>query len=264
MVYPLEIIKSKLACGDTEEDGSKLTPTRIARRILSEAGPLGFFKGVQYSSSKSGAEKFIYFYAYSFLRKLYETYIGKIGMAGNIAVGYIADWSHLPVTQPMETILIRVQNKRPMLDERGVAGLFKGVSAQVILCFKNAIQNTVFDQIKAVLLRMNSRGGANKAVTLSALQAFLLGALARAVATIIVWPYQRSKVVMQTTSGKSKDGASQSVSGVMLKIAKEDGVLALYQGLPPELMRGVGSASIMYLLKEKIFELTKKLIMAKK
>merc|ERR1712217_551195 len=116
----------------------------------------------------------------------------------------------------------------------------KGVSAQIVLCFKNAIQNTVFDQIKTILLRIKSQGKSKPVVALSAMEAFLLGALGRAVATIAVWPYQRAKVVMQT-SGAAKDGKTQSIPGVMSKIAMEEGVMSLYQGLPPELIRGVGS-----------------------
>lgn len=256
-VYPLEIVKSKLACGATTDDGKPPTASTIAKDIAKESGPLGFFKGVQYSSSKSAIEKFVYFYAYSFLRKYYEAYIGKMGAFGNIAIGYVADWTHLPITQPLETVLIRVQNKRPILDEKGVAGLYKGVSAQIVLCFKNAIQNTVFDQIKAIVCRIQQKG------SLTAVQAFFLGALGRAVATVAVWPYQRAKVVMQTTT-RAKDEGPQSVPGTMAKIAREDGVLALYQGLPPELMRGVLSAAIMYLIKEKIFEMAKKMAKARR
>ena len=70
--------------------------------------------------------------------------------------------------------------------------------------------------------------------------------IARAIATILVFPFIRAKVVAQSRNDKSK-----SVVSVIMDDFKKDGILSFYSGLSPELMRGVLSAAIMMTLKEK-------------
>ena len=105
---------------------------------------------------------------------------------------------------------------------------YKGIQAYYVLCFKPALQYTVFEQVKGILVK------SRKQKTLSAAEAFLLGMVARAVATVAVFPFVRAKVVMQSRKkDSSEDGESASVVDLLKEIHATGGIPALYQGLGP-------------------------------
>ncbi|GMH97549.1 hypothetical protein TL16_g13361, partial [Triparma laevis f. inornata] len=95
-----------------------------------------------------------------------------------------------------------------------LAGMYSGVQAFVVLCLKPAIQYTVFEKVKAVILA--SKTTATK--TLTAIEAFLLGMVARTVATIIVSPYTRAKVMLQSSSSDEKP----DIPAMLKKIYEEE------------------------------------------
>jgi hypothetical protein len=127
--------------------------------------------------------------------------------------------------------------------------MYKGIQAYYVLCFKPALQYTVFEQVKAIMLK------ARKTKSLTAAEAFLLGMVSRAVATLAVFPFVRAKVVMQSRKQEQpQEGGEQSPSvwDLLTETHKNGGIVALYQGLGPELTRGVFSAALMLMIKEKI------------
>lgn len=106
--------------------------------------------------------------------------------------------------------------------------MYKGIQAYYVLCFKPALQYTVFEQVKGIMLK------SRKEKTLSAAEAFLLGMVARAVATVAVFPFVRAKVVMQSRKqDASQEGQPTSVMELLKEIHETGGIPALYQGLGP-------------------------------
>ena len=64
--------------------------------------------------------------------------------------------------------------------EEGFSSFYNGWRAYFVLAFKPAIENAVFDQIRSYLIK------ARQSKILSGMEAFLLGALARAVGKSIL------------------------------------------------------------------------------
>lgn len=126
--------------------------------------------------------------------------------------------------------------------------MYKGIQAYAVLCFKPAIQYTVFEQVKRIMLKGKSR------TTLTASESFLLGMIARTIATILVFPYVRAKVVMQTAQQVEGEEAT-SILALLTKMYREQGIRACFQGLGPELTRGIFSAALMLMIKEQIASL---------
>ena len=140
-----------------------------------------------------------------------------------------------------------------ILSEKGIGGFYKGIQAYTVLCLKPAIQYTVYEQVKKIVLaarRVNSKSRQLVDESLSAAEAFFLGMFARIVATMLTYPYLRAKVMLQSTYGDAK--VKPTIPQMIAEQLSSGGVWGLYQGIGPELTRGVFSAALMMMVKERI------------
>ncbi|KAF4322862.1 hypothetical protein BBO99_00002395 [Phytophthora kernoviae] len=272
ILFPLDTIKTRIQSGapllPEDEDESDATPKNNKRMALIKS----LYQGIQYKAAESSTSKFMYFYAYTMLAQMVAPRDGKpIGTLTDLAIGYMSELCHLPVTMPMELVGTRLQTSsesggvlqilRTIVRESGVGGLYKGLGACFVLCLQPAIQYTVFERLKGVYLRKFKQASQ----VLGALEAFVLGAIARSIATLVLFPYIRAKVLMQAkkkqTAGAdlnqgqvpSAGGAKkETIASTLQRVYKEEGPLALYRGLGPELTRGALSSALMLMIKEKI------------
>lgn len=190
----------------------------------------------------------------------------------------MAEWAHLPVTLPIDCVTTAIQTDDQnrgafvllgnILSEKGIGGFYKGIQAYTVLCLKPAIQYTVYEQVKKMVLATrrvnnnnNNNAGRKKMVeneSLSAAEAFFLGMVARIVATMLTYPYLRAKVMLQSTYGNAK--VKPTIPQMISEQISEGGVWGLYQGIGPELTRGVFSAALMMMVKERIGVMVRALI----
>ena len=147
-----------------------------------------------------------------------------------------------------------------------MTSLYQGWRAFVVLAWKPALENAVFDAVKQRILRLRKSG-------LSAMEAFVLGLVARAICTLLTYPatrglriqqgYQTKKgaAAKQGTTGKKearreerrKEGKEKTLLQVLVQLYQQDGVVnGLYVGLLPDITRGVLSSAIRYSIKEQI------------
>lgn len=177
----------------------------------------------------------------------------------------MAEWAHLPITLPIDCCTTAIQTSKDtnkgsiaimmnLLSERGWKGMYKGIQAYTVLCLKPSIQYTVFEQIKRIVLANRRKGGqrGRNLQSLSTIEAFFLGMVARTIATILTFPYLRAKVLLQAQKSNSKSGTKTSIPEMLANMYSVGGIESLYQGIGPELTRGVLSAALMMTAKEKI------------
>lgn len=209
---------------------------------------------------------------------------GSLNTKTLLAIGYFSELGHFPVSMPIETVVTCYQSSGKRLDpitkksisflkvleelwsQAGLAAFYRGWPTYFYTPCLNAIQFTVFDLCKKAWFRRTNQK------TLSALAAFMLGAVARAVATIIVFPIIRVKVRMQagikTAASETGDKKQQQtlssaftqVPRMLSQLYSKDGWQGLYGGLQPALARGVLSAALMLMIKEKVREQTRTLL----
>jgi adenine nucleotide transporter 17 len=272
ILYPLEVLKTRIqADGDDEEDETKepLGMVDYAKRLYEKEGLQVFYNGIETSAFQSSIEKAFYFFAYTTLKNVHGTIKALLGSPSNnnspmsasmnLLLGCLAEWAHLPVTMPIDCLTTAIQTSQKqnafalMLTILKEGNMYNGIQAYYVLCFKPALQYTVFEQVKTVLLRSRTQK------RLSAAESFALGMVARTVATVAVFPFVRAKVVMQTRNKKAttadNEGNSKPPVGVMKilgDVYESDGIPGLYQGLGPELTRGVFSAALMLMIKEQL------------
>ena len=271
VLYPLEVLKTKLqAVSDNDEtdDGEQAETSMIpyAAKLYKQEGISVFFRGVETSSFQSALEKALYFFSYTTLKTVYRTASGtsQLDTFSNLALGYAADWAHLPITLPVDawTTQIQTSKEKPfqillhmLSDTNRTQVFYKGLSAYYLLCFKPALQYTVYEQVKQMVVR----GRRNQ--ELSAAEAFALGMVARTLATVLVFPFLRAKILLQTGASDASS-SNRTTLGVLKDQWETAGVAGLYQGIAPELTRGIFSAALMLMLKERIAVLVRNWIAA--
>ncbi|CAK4085377.1 unnamed protein product [Aphanomyces euteiches] len=260
-LYPLDTLKTRMQ-SESKKDAKDKKPL-ITWDV---EGVLSFYKGVEYKAAQSTISKFLYFYAYTAMTQMLLSPNAKsLSTAANLVVGYLAEMFHLPISLPLEVVITRMQTSKGGDAKQGFLDLlksiwkenggkwtafYKGFSAYFVLCLQPAIQFTVFEQVKKIYLK------AYKPTTtsLSAIEAFLLGAAARCLATLVVFPYIRAKVIVQakTKAAQGEGETQESMYGILQKLVQEEGVASVYRGLTPELTKGALSAAFMLMVKEKI------------
>ena len=273
--------------GDTNGEGNeeevvKTSSTSIdyARNLYRSEGLGVFFDGIEVSAIQSAIEKACYFFAYTALKKTYSqasskgSHPQKLSAVASVLLGCLAEWVHLPVTLPIDALTTAIQTSGGSKSIDGARdkqkqtvlalwmvlwkekSFYKGIQAYWILCFKPALQYTIFEQCKAWILRLKrGRNEGRSSAQLAAGEAFVLGMFARTVATLAVFPFVRAKVRMQKLAQAPGDATSTpppTIWKLLMENYTDGGLKALYQGLGPELTRGVLSAALMMMVKERI------------
>eukprot|EP00281_Chroomonas_sp_CCMP1168_P002951 CAMPEP_0206276108 /NCGR_PEP_ID=MMETSP0047_2-20121206/36121_1 /ASSEMBLY_ACC=CAM_ASM_000192 /TAXON_ID=195065 /ORGANISM="Chroomonas mesostigmatica_cf, Strain CCMP1168" /LENGTH=309 /DNA_ID=CAMNT_0053705585 /DNA_START=48 /DNA_END=977 /DNA_ORIENTATION=- len=273
-LYPIEICKNRLQAsqkpkvvdgdggsvgkGAAEAEASMMS---VAKNLYRTEGTGGFYRGFQYSAVQSATEKALYFYGYSFIVQGWKSVFGGTSPASSVFLGSLAEWCHLPVSLPIDAVTVRIQTGkggesplfilRDIIKKSGFSSLYNGWAAYLVLCLKPAITYAVFDKLKELILIKRSKALGKAVLSLTTLEAFIIGAIARGIATFIVFPYTRAKILVK--AHKHVEGqAAPTITGTVKRVIKEEGVLALYKGCVPEVSRGVLSAALMLAAKEKI------------
>ena len=136
--------------------------------------------------------------------------------------------------------------------------MYKGIQAYTVLCLKPALQYTVFERVKETIVA----GRVQKKLNVA--ESFVLGMVARAVSTVCIFPYLRAKVVLQS-KGTNGNQPTQSIPAMLKEMYREGGGFAAwFQGLGPELTRGVLSSALMLMIKEQLASVVQSILVGQK
>lgn len=166
---------------------------------------------------------------------------------------------------------------RTIFAEEGVGGLYKGLVPSLILVSNPAIQFLVYEQLVLLLSRYyRARHRAATTVlstihtthantptalpipptslpALSSLDFFALGAVSKAVATVLTYPYQVVKARMQADRSASDSSVSETVA-VLRRIVEVEGVSALFNGMGAKMTQTVVNSAFMFVIYERLAE----------
>ncbi|CAK9046208.1 Peroxisomal adenine nucleotide carrier 1 (GmPNC1) [Durusdinium trenchii] len=167
-----------------------------------------------------------------------------------VLCGYLSDLLCVPISMPIEALVVQLQTRKPEISKaevvrqalftwEGLAMALKSGKAYFVLSLKPGIEFALFDRIKSMILKGYSKK------ELRPLTAFFLGAVARAVATCMVYPYVRGKALSQAK-------LAPNATAALRKVFAEEGVAALYRGLSMEIMRGMTQSAVMFAVMERI------------
>ncbi|KAK3138866.1 hypothetical protein QOZ80_5AG0374450 [Eleusine coracana subsp. coracana] len=281
VLYPLDTCKSKFQAElQTQQGAHKYRNlSDVFWEAVRKRQFLSLYQGLQTKNVHSFISSFIYFYGYNYYKRLYLEKSGakSIGTTANLLVAAAAGASTVIVTQPLDTASSRMQTSafgkskglRETLAEGTWMEAFDGLGISIILTCNPAIQYTAFDQLKQRLVKSQRRKigestEGSSPVVLSAFSAFLIGAIAKSIATVLTYPLIRCKTMIQAADddddneserpGKSR--TPKTMLGALRAIWSKEGIPGFYKGLQAQILKTVLSSALLLMIKEKISKFT--------
>ncbi|KAI3775805.1 hypothetical protein L1987_45559 [Smallanthus sonchifolius] len=212
------------------------------------------YQGLGTKNLQSFIAQFVYFYGYSYFKRLYQINYGtkSIGTKANLILAASAGACIAIITQPLDTASSRMQTSafgrskglQAMLTEGSWSEAFDGLRISLLLTYNPAIQYTVFDQLKQKLLdrKLKKAGNRPSPESLSAFSAFLLGAISKSIATVLTYPAIRCKVMIQAADSsdyetkKNIKKSSKTLTSVLDAIWKQEGIFGFFKGLQAQIL----------------------------
>ncbi|KAK8492712.1 hypothetical protein V6N13_034819 [Hibiscus sabdariffa] len=281
ILYPLDTCKTKYQA-EVQAHGQRKyrNLSDVLWEAVSNRQVLSLYQGLGTKNLQSFIAQFVYFYGYSYFKRLYLEKSGfkSIGTKSNLILAAAAGACTAIVTQPLDTAASRMQTSAfgkskglwKTLTEGTLSDAFDGLGISLLLTSNPAIQYTVFDQLKQRLLEQKSKKAdhGSSPVVLSAFTAFLLGAISKSIATIITYPAIRCKVMIQAAEPdddkikRPRPKSGKTVPGIVSVIWKSEGILGFFKGLDAQITKTVLSSALLLMIKEKITATTWVLILA--
>uniref|UniRef100_A0A3P8SXR6 Solute carrier family 25 member 17 n=1 Tax=Amphiprion percula TaxID=161767 RepID=A0A3P8SXR6_AMPPE len=273
--FPLDTAKSRLQVDEKRKSNS--TPIILAE-IAKEEGLLSLYRGWFPVISSLCCSNFVYFYTFNTLKRLAPSRPGMSRPGRDLLIGIVSGVVNVLTTTPMWVVNTRLKLQgvkfrnedlhqtqyRGIFDafsqiiaNEGVGTLWNGTLPSLILVLNPAVQFMFYEAMK----RKAGRGGRK----ISSAEIFLIGAIAKAIATTATYPLQTVQAILRfgQYKGDGKGGIIGSLSNVLFLLMdriKRHGVLGLYKGLEAKLLQTVLTAALMFVVYEKITAATFKVM----
>ncbi|XP_005527703.1 peroxisomal membrane protein PMP34 isoform X1 [Parus major] len=264
--FPLDTARLRLQVDEKRK--SKTTPA-VLLEIIKEEGLLAPYRGWFPVISSLCCSNFVYFYTFNSLKALWVK--GQHSTTGkDLVLGVVAGVVNVLLTTPLWVVNTRLKlqgakfrnedivptNYRGIIDafhqivrDEGVLALWNGTFPSLLLVFNPAIQFMFYEGFKRKLLK--------KRVQLTSLDAFVIGAIAKAVATTLTYPLQTVQSILRFGRHRLNPenrtlGSLRNVLYLLQQRVRRFGLMGLYKGLEAKLLQTVLTAALMFLVYEKL------------
>ncbi|CAB1456913.1 unnamed protein product [Pleuronectes platessa] len=269
--FPLDTAKSRLQVDEKRKSNS--TPIILAE-IAKEEGLQSLYRGWFPVISSLCCSNFVYFYTFNTLKRLAVSGPGRPGPGKDLLMGVVAGVVNVVLTTPMWVVNTRLKLQgakfrnedlqqtqyngifdafSQIIANEGVGTLWNGTLASLILVLNPAMQFMFYEALK----RKAGRGGKK----ISSAEIFVIGAIAKAIATTATYPLQTIQAILRfgqyKGDGKSRvTGSLSNIFSLFMDRIRRNGVLGLYKGLEAKLLQTVLTAALMFVVYEKITSAT--------
>ncbi|TFK93704.1 adenine nucleotide transporter [Polyporus arcularius HHB13444] len=156
---------------------------------------------------------------------------------------------------------------REIIAEEGVTGLWLGLKPGLVLTVNPAITYGMYERVKSLMLI--ARGETNANAKLSPWMAFTVGALSKALATVVTYPYIMAKVRIQARSADAEEAEAEhhplphhnkphhrtghhvGALTVLARVWRRNGFLGWYQGMSAQLIKAVITQALLFMSKDQ-------------
>jgi adenine nucleotide transporter 17 len=265
--YPLNIIRTKLQTDDPNKKARGMV--EVVNAIIKAEGLPGLFTGWWGQVVALGSSNFVYFYWYNMLKVIVQRKTQRtITPVINLAVGAVAGVVNVLCTTPlwMVSTQLAVQKKKGckkgeepykgMWDglsrcyqEEGLEGLWKGVIPNLALVSNPTIHFFVYERVRIVFAKMAAKRGK----PIQSFEFFLMGALAKATATVLTYPVQVAQSQLRNDR-KNADGKRKYKGTIdcLKKLYDAAGYGGWFRGMRAKLWQTVLTAAFQFMVYERI------------
>ncbi|WFD40286.1 uncharacterized protein MJAP1_003272 [Malassezia japonica] len=298
--YPLMGISTRAAVDQSKNPGESVV--KAVTKVIAAEGILGLYDGLGSSLLGIGVSNFVYYFFFEASRdfiltskKLTSTSaaLGTLTTAESILAGLLSGTATALISNPIWVVNTRqtvrathkdanepaanstappkqvirrlsfLQTLRNIVEKDGVQALWKGIGPALVLVTNPVLQYTVFEQLKAWVLRSRAARqapGSSKPL-LGDFDFFWLGALSKLVATAVTYPQIVIKSRQQAMSSEASKGRKKvNVYTAMTEVIQDEGFAGLYRGISSKLLQSILTAAILFTSKERIYLITKTLL----
>ncbi|KAK2637293.1 hypothetical protein Ddye_032085 [Dipteronia dyeriana] len=136
--------------------------------------------------------------------------------------------------------------------EGGVLGFWRGVIPTLIMVSNPSMQFMLYETMLKKLKKR--RASSKKDIGVTALEVFLLGALAKLGATVVTYPLLVVKARLQAkqvTSGDKRHNYEGTLDA-FLKMIQHEGFYGFYKGMSTKIVQSVLAAAVLFMIKEEL------------
>ncbi|KAF2568955.1 hypothetical protein F2Q68_00024066 [Brassica cretica] len=219
---------------------------------------------------------------------------GSVGMFSSLLVAALAGSVNVLMTNPIWVIVTRMQTHKKMpkglqtvpeppsadvealvpaeprpygtfntireiYDEAGVTGFWKGVIPTLIMVCNPAMQFMLYETMLSKLKKKRALKNSNN---VTALETFLLGAVAKLGATVTTYPLLVVKSRLQAkqvATGDKRQHYKGTVDAI-LKMIRYEGLHGFYKGMSTKIVQSVFAAAVLFMIKEELVKGAKLLL----
>ncbi|KAJ0558528.1 putative mitochondrial carrier domain protein [Helianthus annuus] len=210
---------------------------------------------------------------------------GSVGMLSSLMVAAMSGCVNVLLTNPIWVVVTRMQThtkKSPsdevpsivkehaivggvepppyatsnavqeVFNEAGILGFWKGVFPTLIMVSNPSIQFMLYETLLKKLKQRRASKNSNKGVT--ALEVFLLGALAKLGATVVTYPLLvvKSRLQAKQAVGVDKSHHYKGTLDAILKMIHYEGLHGFYKGMSTKIVQSVLAAAVLFMVKEEL------------
>lgn len=175
-----------------------------------------------------------------------------------------------------------------IVEHEGLLSLYRTLPASAMLCINPAITYVFFEELKSKRLEANRvrDGGAKAAkaaaMVLTTLEALVVGIISKSIAVVLTFPLMRAKLAMsvwakkrqaelaareakgEDVSAQERAALAPGLAATLRAIVATDGAAGLFAGLAPALVKGVLNATLMLVVKERVYTSVRALVAEKR
>lgn len=266
--FPLDTVRSRLQLEDSREAKNTFA---VMKDLVQEEGLCTLYRGLVPVLHSLCASNFVYFYAFHGLRRSFG--VTRASTERDLLLASVAGIINVLTTTPLWVVNTRLKmqgiqsnNEERTPDNRehfeglvdglkkvyakdGVSGLWAGTMPSLLLVSNPAIQFAAYEMLKRRLL---SPSVSTRIEQPSAFAAFMLGAMAKAIATLITYPVQLLQTRLRHGHSFEDLKKDAGMFDMMIYILRRQGVKGLFKGMEAKILQTVLTAALMFATYEKI------------
>ncbi|XP_047112642.1 peroxisomal membrane protein PMP34-like [Schistocerca piceifrons] len=272
--YPLDTVRARLQLEDTREAKNTLS---VLRELVAEEGFCTLYRGMVPVLESLCASNFVYFYTFHGLKGT-KVHPVQHSAVRDLLLGSVAGVVNVLLTTPLWVVNTRlkmkgVQPKKShesngveytgLIDglmrvarNEGLGSLWSGTLPSLLLVVNPALQFMVYESLKR---HMRAVYGPTET---SGWVYFLMGAVAKAVATILTYPLQIVQTKLRHGHNFKDLTSDAGMIEMTLYLLRKHGVGGLFKGMESKLLQTVLTAALMFATYEKIAAFVFKLMLS--